>query len=65
MPKSLCKIKKLLKTDLDLYVEHVREPRYVCRSCGRVANKKKLLCEPVKLEALDTAAYSAAGRKPK
>lgn len=27
----------------------VRDPRYVCKNCGRVASKKENLCKPVKL----------------
>ena len=48
--KTLCKIKKLLKQDLDTYVEHVKKPKFVCKSCGRVANKKGLLCSPIKIK---------------
>ena len=55
MSKPLCKIKKLLKSDLEIYVHHVREPRFVCTSCGRVANKKKLLCSPLKLKKIEKA----------
>lgn len=28
----------------------VAEPKFICRSCGHVANKKKNLCKPVSLE---------------
>ena len=49
--KTLCKIKKLLKKDLDVYVKHVNKPKYVCKSCGRVANEKSLLCKAVKIKA--------------
>ncbi len=28
----------------------VRRPKYVCRQCGRVARKKRLLCEPISLK---------------
>ena len=27
----------------------VNAPRFICRACGRVANKKKNLCKPVSL----------------
>ena len=50
MAKTLCKIKKLMKQDLDTYVEHVKKPKFVCKSCGRVANKKGLLCSPIKIK---------------
>ncbi len=52
MSQTLCKIKKLLKKDLKVYVKHVNDPRYVCKSCGRVANEKNLLCKPVKIKSL-------------
>lgn len=48
--KTLCdwskedRVKKLSE-----YAEIVKEPRFMCHTCGRVANKKKNLCEPRKL----------------
>ena len=50
--QQLYKIKKLLKTDVVAYIEHVEKPRFVCASCGRVANRKSLLCEPLKITRL-------------
>jgi hypothetical protein len=50
MNKKLCKLKKLLGKDLKKYVKHVKEPRFVCGTCGRVANKKGLICNPVKIK---------------
>jgi hypothetical protein len=50
MAKTLCKIKKLLKEDPATYVQHVHKPKFVCRSCGRVANSKGLLCAPLKIK---------------
>ena len=47
MAKSLCKLKKkLLKGDIDRYIDLVRDPEYVCTKCGRVAGKEKRLCKP-------------------
>lgn len=53
MAKTLCKIKKLLKEDPSQYIEHVRKPKFICRSCGRVANQKSLLCKPLKIKDFD------------
>lgn len=33
----------------DLYKSLVREPRYICKACGRVAVEKINLCKPSKL----------------
>jgi hypothetical protein len=50
MAKSLCDMDKLLKKDIDAYIALVDQPRFVCTKCGRVANKKKNLCEPKKFK---------------
>ena len=48
--KPICKWKKTQYVkDLAKLKSVVKNPRYVCRDCGRVANEKKWLCEPVKL----------------
>lgn len=39
--KAELKAKYLLKV--------VQQPKYFCKECGRVANKKRYLCEPKKL----------------
>ncbi len=49
MAKELCKLKKSLKGDIGSYMLLVSKPTHLCRKCGRAANKKKLLCSPVKL----------------
>jgi hypothetical protein len=48
--KTLCdwKPKARLKK-LARYSRLVENPRYLCESCGRVAGKKKYLCQPHKL----------------
>lgn len=51
MSKTLCERKKELKHDLESYVQLVCPARFVCGNCGRVANKKKYLCEPERIEA--------------
>ena len=51
MGKELCKIQEeLIKSDLEAYMKLVNRPKYICKKCGRVANKKKLLCKAVKLK---------------
>ena len=49
MAKPLCELKKSLAQDFDCFAELVVDATHVCRRCGRAANKKKLLCKPVKL----------------
>ena len=56
MAKTLCKIKKLLKEDPSQYIAHVKKPKFVCRSCGRVANKNSLLCKPMKIKDFEKSA---------
>jgi len=55
MAKTLCKIKKLLKEDPSSYVGFVQKPKFVCRSCGRVANQKGLVCKPLKIKDFEKA----------
>ena len=51
MGKELCKIQELLiRKNPDEYAELVNKPKYLCKRCGRVANKKKSLCKPVRLK---------------
>jgi hypothetical protein len=50
MSKELCKHKKTtLKENITLYMTLVNQPTHLCSKCGRAANDKKLLCEPVKI----------------
>jgi hypothetical protein len=49
MSSELCKLKKSLKGDLPYYILLVNQPRFICTNCGRVANKKKYLCEPERM----------------
>ena len=37
------------KVDVKALKPLVNEPKYICKSCGRVANKKTNLCNPVAL----------------
>jgi len=48
--KTLCEIVKKgqLKDKTKKYLNKVSEPKYICMECGRVANKKSVLCSPAK-----------------
>lgn len=49
--KGLCKIKKSHRQkDLASYINLVNAPTHVCGKCGRVANKKKMLCKPISMK---------------
>ena len=37
--------------DLEKILPLVSDPQYVCRCCGRLANKEESLCNPIKLSA--------------
>jgi hypothetical protein len=37
------------KNDPNQYAHLVKDPEYVCKSCGRVVAKKEYLCSPVML----------------
>jgi hypothetical protein len=50
MAKTLCEMKKVLKSDFSLYKQFVCQATHVCTKCGRAANDKKLLCRPEKLK---------------
>ena len=47
--KTLCELEELLKKDLEAYKQLVKDGKYICRKCGRVANKEKRLCKPAEL----------------
>jgi hypothetical protein len=50
--QTLCELieeKKYLKKHFEEYRELVRDARFVCRKCGRVAHREKNLCKPTKL----------------
>jgi len=49
--KHLCDRKKSQIVDnLERYRDLVREPRFVCKECGRVAGQKKWVCKPMSLD---------------
>jgi len=49
--KKLCKWKEdRLAEKLDEFMEIVREPKYLCKKCGRVADDKKRLHKPIPIK---------------
>jgi hypothetical protein len=50
MSKTLCELKKALKADIKGFMQLIRDPSHVCTKCGRVANDKRLLCKPARLD---------------
>ena len=52
MAKTLCKLVKddYLKENLKEYIKMVKEPKYICKKCGRVAEKEGMLCKPKKMD---------------
>ncbi len=49
--KSLCDLESngFIKSNFKKYKKLVRDGKYVCEACGRVAQKKKNLCEAKRL----------------
>jgi len=49
--QHLCRLYEsdLHKSDPARYATLVKDPRYVCKSCGRVAAENQNLCEPIPL----------------
>ena len=49
--KHLCYLHNMgyVNSNLDKYKELVKEGKYVCKACGRVAVEEKNLCVPEKL----------------
>jgi hypothetical protein len=63
MAKTLCDWSRgRIEKRADKLLELVREPRFFCRKCARVANISKVLCEPRRLPGTKPAAQNALGR---
>jgi hypothetical protein len=49
--KKLCKWKEYRLTEkLDEFMDIVRQPKYLCEKCGRVADDKKWLHKPISIK---------------
>ena len=44
--ETLCDLKDHMKTHLEKYKRLVRDPKHVCRKCGRAAARAGNLCKP-------------------
>lgn len=50
---SICKWgKKGVGENMETLVTLVNKPKYLCKNCGRSANNKKNLCEPVSFKKI-------------
>jgi hypothetical protein len=38
-----------LNSSIEDYKKLVKDPKFVCKTCGRVADSKELLCKPAKI----------------
>lgn len=49
--KKVCKMvkKDMLDDELKEYIKIVKDARYICTKCGRVAKKEDYLCKPEKM----------------
>jgi len=47
--KHLCNLVEVLGIPIDEYKPLVRNAKFLCKRCGRVAAKEENLCEPIKL----------------
>jgi hypothetical protein len=52
MSKRMCKLvkKEIHVDDLAGYLNYALPPRFVCKKCGRVANKKDYVCKPQRIK---------------
>jgi len=51
--KRLCKWKEDdINEKIDEFVDIIKKPKFLCKKCGRVANKKKWLHKPSLLSSL-------------
>jgi hypothetical protein len=52
MSDKMCDIAKdgIKKADMEKFAELVEDAKYFCKKCGRVSNKKKVLCKSEKIK---------------
>jgi len=49
--KTICSLsKKDIEKDFKEICEIVKNPKYICLKCGRIANQKNNLCKPEKMK---------------
>ena len=49
MAKTMCKVSKELPDSFDKVIGLITNAEFVCKKCGRVANKEDRLCKSYKL----------------
>lgn len=47
--RHLCHLVEAMGIDIDEYKKLIKNAKFLCRNCGRVAAKEDNLCEPIKL----------------
>ena len=49
--KKMCKIgkKEIIKEHIEEFKKVVKNPAFLCRKCGRVADKEERLCKPLEI----------------
>jgi hypothetical protein len=52
MSKTMCKLvkKEIQMDDPEGYLDYVLPPRFLCKKCGRIANKKDCVCKPERIK---------------
>ena len=47
--EHLCHLVEDMGISVEEYKELIKNPKFLCRKCGRVAARERNLCEPIKL----------------
>lgn len=57
--KSLCKeSKESVMANIDEILNAVMKPKFICEKCARVSNRKKYLCDAVKISDIKKSGKS-------